>query len=67
MLVKIGEKQWIKADTINAIKLCNRGLKWAVCVYTDERLYDHDTYDDKEKALQNLDYLAMTVNHKIGK
>nr|DAO47950.1 MAG TPA: hypothetical protein [Caudoviricetes sp.] len=67
MLTKIGETQWIKAKKINAVKLRQRGIKeqWDVCVHTDNNTYIHGTYDTKDEALQNLNYLAVTINHKI--
>lgn len=67
MLIKIGETQWIKAKKINAVKLRQRGIKeqWEISVHTDNNTYIHGTYDTKDEALQNLNYLAVTINHKI--
>lgn len=67
MLIKIGETQWIEAKKINAVKVYQRAIKkqWDVCVYTDNNTYIHGTYDTKDEALQNLNYLAVTINHKI--
>lgn len=66
MLIKIGETQWIKAKKINALKTCQRGIKkqWDVCVYTDREKCVYGTYDTKEEALQNLNFLALTINSK---
>lgn len=67
MLIKIGETQWIKAKEINAVKLSQIGIKnqWKISVHTDNNTYIHGTYDTKDEALQNLNYLAGTINHKI--
>lgn len=58
MLIKIGETQWIKA--------CQRGIKkqWDVYVYTDREKCVYGTYDTKDEALQNLNFLALTINSK---
>lgn len=66
MLIKIGETQWIKAKEINAVKLSQIGIKkqWEISVHTDNNTYIHGTYDTKDEALQNLNYLAVTINHK---
>lgn len=67
MLIKIGETQWIKAKKINAVKLSQIGIKkqWEISVHTDNKTYIHGTYDTKDEALQNLNYLAVTINQKI--
>ena len=66
MLIKIGETQWIKAKKINALKTCQRGSKkqWDVYVYTDRETCVYGTYDTKDEALRQLDYLALTINSK---
>lgn len=66
MLIKIGETQWIKAKKINAVKLSQIGIKkqWEISVHTDNKTYIYGTYDTKDEALQNLNYLALTINSK---
>lgn len=66
MLIKIGEKCWIKAEKINAVKLRQIGIKkqWEISVHTDNNTYIHGTYDTKDEALQILDFLALTINSK---
>lgn len=66
MLIKIGETQWIKAKKINAVKLCQIGIKkqWEISVHTDNKTYIYGTYDTKDEALRILDYLALTINSK---
>lgn len=66
MLIKIGETTWIKAKKIDALKTYQRGIKkqWDVCVYTDRETCVYGTYDTKDEALQNLNFLALTINSK---
>jgi hypothetical protein len=65
MLIKIGETQWIKAKKINAVQLCKKtGETWGIRVYTGACIFDHSTHANKEEALRQLDYLALTINSK---
>lgn len=69
MLIKIGEKCWIKPEKINAINLYQRGKNgvWKISVHTDDNTYIHAEYGDKDEALRNLISLDFTTRGCGGK